>query len=94
MRAQGVTGPSSSKESYAFHSLVEGINFRLLQYEGPTYFHTGIWAQKHRPILPQRVVYSKLLLDANKSETCLPVIQAAHWVQHLVKKNTCFAVFD
>ena len=54
----------------------------------------ALWAQKHRPILPQRVVYGKLLLDANKSETCLPVIQAAHWVQHLVKKNTCFAVLD
>ena len=41
MRAQSVTGARSSKESYAFHSLVEGINFALPQYEGPTYFHVG-----------------------------------------------------
>ena len=47
----------------------------------------ALWAQKNRTILPQRIVYGKLLLDVNKSETCLPVIQAAHahWVQHLVK---------
>ena len=46
MPAESVTGARSPKESYVFHSLVEGINFALLQYEGPTYFHAGAMSPK------------------------------------------------
>ena len=52
MRAQSVTGVRSSKESYAIHSLVEGINFALLQYEGPTYFHAGAMSPKAKTCPP------------------------------------------